>query len=209
MAAPDPVSLVEAAVRAACLARAPRRTVQAVAAAVVSALSRPSPAVVAPRTVQVEQPKDPGCPTRGLTEEEKRTARADKRRRKRQRRAAKAAAAKNQAVEEKDEASAAEAEGVLDALPSTPRRAPPPSERPKTGETPLGKRPCKQDDEEMTRRMSDLSVASDLSGITLWTQSDGGSPTKSGVRLSTREETKGHGDEQLPAGSAFGPGIAN
>ena len=45
MAAPDPVSLVEAAMRAACLARAPRRTVQAVAAAVVSVLSRPSPAV--------------------------------------------------------------------------------------------------------------------------------------------------------------------
>ena len=126
--------------------------------------------------------------------EEKRTARAKKRRRKRQRRAAKAAAAKNQPLEEQDEASAAEAEGVSDAVPSTPRRAPPPSERPKTGETPA---------------KGLASVASGLSGITLWTQSDGGSPVKSGYRMNTRAETTGRQDEELPAGSAFGPGIAN
>ncbi|CAE7837144.1 unnamed protein product, partial [Symbiodinium sp. CCMP2592] len=110
MAAPDPVSPVEAAVRAACFARTPHRTVQAVAAAVVSALSRQTPAVVAPRTAHVEQSKDSGCPIRGLSAR----GEADGQGGQTPTQAA-AQSCEGSSSKEKDEASAAGAEGVSEA----------------------------------------------------------------------------------------------
>ena len=59
MAACDAASLVAAAIRAACDARAPRRTVAAVAAAAVSAVFRPADTAAANqhRRSQVIEPR--------------------------------------------------------------------------------------------------------------------------------------------------------
>ncbi|CAJ1376046.1 unnamed protein product [Effrenium voratum] len=93
----DGAALVAAAVRAACAAKAPRRTVAAVAAAVASTVLRPVDVTAAPPT---SSPTKPARASGGeeATEaelvERLRQSRADRRRIKRQRRrAAKAAAA--------------------------------------------------------------------------------------------------------------------
>ena len=188
MVATDAASLVEAAVRAACLARAPRRTVQAVAAAVVSVLAHPSPAAnSAPRTARVERPSDPGASSgarRESSEEARREALAAKRRRKRQRKkAAKAAAVSTEPNVEANQAQQNAAEGAEDAVAEsagdvTPRRRATAVERDPTGEAPPSKRLCEDvltAAVNVERRMSELSVATDDTGVTLWSRSDGGS----------------------------------
>ena len=145
MVAPDPAALVAAAVRAACLAKAPRRTVQGVAAAVVSVLMRPAEA--APSTVRGETARGPAAHEAVVekSEEERREAVRAKRRLKRQpKKAARAAAAvssanKEQVADEAHQGSAGDAETAEPAVEgaSTPRRTTTPTfERGHTGLTP-------------------------------------------------------------------------
>ena len=101
----DRAALLAAAVRAACLAKAPRRTVQAVAAAVAGVLVRPTAAAV-PRTGPSERPSaqsdnnedgagDPAVALAAL----RASRRAQRTRKKARRKAAKQAAAAPSAVQ--------------------------------------------------------------------------------------------------------------
>ena len=188
MVAPDPAALVAAAVRAACLAKAPRRTIQGVAAAVVSVLMNPSPAAAAPRMVRAETAGDPGATSAAgdHVTEQRRAARAAKRRQKRQRKRAAQAPAACKPVQEVDTAPRGAAGGAEHAEQeestgnTTPRKVPVAQERDPSGETAPGKRFCeapqssKAAETVAERRLSDVSQASDLSGITVYTDSEGG-----------------------------------
>ena len=106
MGSPDPAALVAAAVRAACLAKAPRRTVQAVAAAVVSVFARPADARLGTTRGETAKDEDDREEVVAKSLEERREAIKAKRRAKRQRkRAAKAAAATVSVRESKEESS--------------------------------------------------------------------------------------------------------
>ena len=92
----DPAALLGAAVRAAVLAKAPRRTVQAVAATVTAVLTRQDTAVARPETVPTVTARVPGPPCACETQvliDQLREARRAKRQRKRARRREKAMAA--------------------------------------------------------------------------------------------------------------------
>ena len=143
MAVVDPAALVAAAVRAACLAKAPRRTVQGVAAAVVSVLARP--AELTPNTVRGETAKGIAASVDVLvqSEEERREAVKAKRRLKRQRKPA-AMAASHARQSDPDRQT-----GIIGVIVNaansadaevTSRKAPPPNVRDTTGDTPPGKR---------------------------------------------------------------------
>ena len=179
-----------AAVRAACLAKAPRRTIQGVAAAVVSALANPSPAAATPRMVRAETARDPGATSAAGVEEMEhrlRAARADKRRAKRQRRrAAKAAAAKGEPKNGLASATVPPEMGTGSQAPeaagvSTPRAVPAASSL----RGPTGSPPCKKprgggdDAEEEAGMTRELSLESflylDISGATMYTFEDGAS----------------------------------
>ena len=80
MVALDPAALVAAAVRGACLAKAPRRTVQAVAAAVVSVLVRPAEARLGSTRGETAKEQDAHEEVRAKSEEERREAIRAKRR---------------------------------------------------------------------------------------------------------------------------------
>ncbi|OLQ10129.1 hypothetical protein AK812_SmicGene6176 [Symbiodinium microadriaticum] len=100
MVALDPAALVAAAVRGACLAKAPRRTVQAVAAAVVSVLVRPAEARLGSTRGETAKEQDVHEEVRAKSEEERREAIRAKRRARRQRKRAAQAAAANSTVRE-------------------------------------------------------------------------------------------------------------
>ena len=92
----DPAALLGAAVRAAVLAKAPRRTVQAVAATVTAVLTRQDTVVARPETVPTVTARVPGPPCACETQvliDQLREARRAKRQRKRARRREKAMAA--------------------------------------------------------------------------------------------------------------------
>ena len=139
-------ALVAACVRAACMAKAPRRTCAAVAAAAVSAALRPDNAAVAPPS---PVPEHSACPSAGDAQgddelvQQLRQRRAERRRAKRQRRqAAKAAGTVVAQAQGKDgKVMTADLCGkTVEAADVTPRRAPPPTSRDPTGDTP----PCKR-----------------------------------------------------------------
>ena len=147
MKASHGAALVAACVRAACMAKAPRRTCAAVAAAAaVSAALRPdNSAVVPPSPV----PEHSACPSAGDAQgddelvQQLRQRRAERRRATRQRRqAAKAAGTLVAQAQGKDgKVMTAELCGkAVEAADVTPRRAPPPTSRDPTGDTP----PCKR-----------------------------------------------------------------
>ena len=98
MVALDPAALVAAAVRGACLAKAPRRTVQAVAAAVVSVLVRPAEARLGSTRGETAKEQDAHEEVRAKSEEERREAIRAKRRARRQRKRAAQAAVANSTV---------------------------------------------------------------------------------------------------------------
>ena len=140
-------ALLCAAIRAACQARAPRRTIAAVAAAVTTALLQ-QPATV--KATPAEVPKAPTGPVQPLEEAEAqlKEARAAKRKLKRQKRRERARAAAATGNKE-GTLDAPQAEAVGDAEQavsgaggeSTPRRMTAPTiERGHTGLTPAGKR---------------------------------------------------------------------
>ena len=143
MAVVDPAALVAAAVRAACLAKAPRRTVQGVAAAVVSVLARPAEST--PNTVRGETAKGTEASVDVLvqSEEERREAVKAKRRLKRQRkRAAKAASHAKQSDPDRQTGATGVIVNAANSADAevTSRKAPPPNVRDTTGDTPPGKR---------------------------------------------------------------------
>ncbi|CAE7505276.1 unnamed protein product, partial [Symbiodinium pilosum] len=143
MAVVDPAALVAAAVRAACLAKAPRRTVQGFAAAVVSVLARPAEST--PNTVRGETARGTEASVDVLvqSEEERREAVKAKRRLKRQRkRAAKAAGHAKQSDPDRQTGATGVIVNAANSADAevTSRKAPPPNVRDTTGDTPPGKR---------------------------------------------------------------------
>ena len=139
----DPAALVAAAVRAACLAKASRRTVQGVAAAVVSVLSRP--AELTPNIVRGETAKGTAASVDVLvqSEEERREAVKAKRRLKRQRkRAAKFASHARQSNPDRQTGTTRVIVNAANSADAevTSRKASPPNVRDTTGDTPPGKR---------------------------------------------------------------------
>ena len=139
----DPAALVATAVCAACLAKAPRRTVQGVAAAVVSVLAKP--AELTPNTVRGETAKGTAASLDVLvqSEEERREAVKAKRRLKRQRkRAPKAASHAKQSDPDRQTGATGVIVNAANSADAevTSRKAPPPNVRDTTGDTPLGKR---------------------------------------------------------------------
>ena len=196
MAASDAASLVAAAVRAACEARAPRRTVAAVAAAAVSAAA----GIAAPcqqRRPRVVKSAPADSNVGGEEEEARREAIKAKRRRRRQRKKeARAAATSDKGAEVRTNTAQADAGmetqrttdtatvGAGDAPPDAgevtpPRRSKVPDvfEKGHTGLTPPCKRHCGDPTEKTGADPEDVSVDSEdaLSGITIYTESEGGS----------------------------------
>lgn len=117
--ASDGPAFVAAAVRAACLAHAPRRTVQAVAAAVAGVFAHPPAARAAPPTVAEVPTRAHRAaePAEGKTPEELlealRSARVAQRRRKKERRRVRQAACTKTAREEADAPAGANGGGQL------------------------------------------------------------------------------------------------
>ena len=197
MAVSDAASLVAAAVRAACEARAPRRTVAAVAAAAVSAAAGTAAPSQQRRPRVIESaPADRNVG--GEEEEARREAIKAKRRRRRQRKKeARAAAALDKGDGVPTNTAQAEAGdmetertadtatfGAGDAqtaagevMPPRRGKAPDVFEKGHTGLTPPCKRHCGVPTEETGAEPEDASVDSDgsESGITIYTESEGGS----------------------------------
>eukprot|EP00929_Paragymnodinium_shiwhaense_P121782 TRINITY_DN9415_c0_g1_i10.p2 TRINITY_DN9415_c0_g1~~TRINITY_DN9415_c0_g1_i10.p2 ORF type:complete len:239 (-),score=64.58 TRINITY_DN9415_c0_g1_i10:3122-3838(-) len=119
--AADGAALLAAAVRAACLAKAPRRTIQAVAAAVTGVLVRPLSAAAAPAPVS-SVPARPQRTAAGGDEvvpassedllNALRAARSAQRRRKKERRQAAKEVARQVGLQERNAAPAGDVQGV-------------------------------------------------------------------------------------------------
>eukprot|EP00929_Paragymnodinium_shiwhaense_P121787 TRINITY_DN9415_c0_g1_i2.p2 TRINITY_DN9415_c0_g1~~TRINITY_DN9415_c0_g1_i2.p2 ORF type:complete len:234 (-),score=45.56 TRINITY_DN9415_c0_g1_i2:2167-2868(-) len=134
--AADGAALLAAAVRAACLAKAPRRTIQAVAAAVTGVLVRPLSAAAAPAPVS-SVPARPQRTAAGGDEvvpassedllNALRAARSAQRRRKKERRQAAKEVARQVGLQERNAAPAGDVQGVG---PQTPVQQVPAVEEP-------------------------------------------------------------------------------
>ena len=138
----DPALLLAAAVKAACQANAPRRTVAAVAAAVTSALVTPAvrSGTVSSEAAGTQEVDGDSCT---LLAQQLRASRAAKRRLRRQRKREARAAAVTVCADATDarDLQAKTDWGFVEAQ-VTSRTAPPPNQRDPTGETPPGKRFC-------------------------------------------------------------------
>ena len=137
MAADGP-ALLAAAVRAACLAKAPRRTIQAVAAAVAGVLARPAPAAATPRLAPSVPANFGRHAADGATSDASpeellaalRAARAAQRKRKKERRRAKKATPHEPAPQRKEDESMPDAVVLAPQPLETPAAALPDAAQP-------------------------------------------------------------------------------
>eukprot|EP00929_Paragymnodinium_shiwhaense_P121781 TRINITY_DN9415_c0_g1_i1.p1 TRINITY_DN9415_c0_g1~~TRINITY_DN9415_c0_g1_i1.p1 ORF type:complete len:233 (-),score=43.63 TRINITY_DN9415_c0_g1_i1:401-1099(-) len=204
--AADGAALLAAAVRAACLAKAPRRTIQAVAAAVTGVLVRPLSAAAAPAPVS-SVPARPQRTAAGGDEvvpassedllNALRAARSAQRRRKKERRQAAKEVARQVGLQERNAAPAGDVQGVG---PQTPVQQVPAVEEPP-------EKRQRAEDEDTQRSEVCSYILSDITARTPL-----GSISESEVRRIRREEitmedlTRGRSSQAIPedpASSSF------